>query len=1164
MLSVLEQNILIILLFCLLFQRANLTYYISFEIIEIDDCIRKIYIADQLHFTYTPERRVCDPYFNDRADCDPSKKFMYPTDLMIIKNYEYKLGTEIKIIFEDWNRLNGYMKMNVIINEYTIKPVDQSFWKCIDCTNSNNDYVYESSYQGLKFHPEGKNECNEDLYTFIFRIDDIKQLYKGGKDNQRFEINYNYYTFTSNEYYFEKYVNYSEGDIELQLINFNEEDFIRYKDNWSFIFKNNDFLYRINNDDFPEGQLNGLDSNNVKIRLTKENPSFICDDNSGLNYILGDNEKEGDTTTIELYITVYNNCPNYIYNCNTSPLTQSAKFTFKIHIFRPPIETTVPETYKPSDTIQPTEQFPDTTQQTDAETTQQIDTETTQQTDAETTQQTDTETTQQTDTETTQQTDTETTQQTDTETTQQTDTETTQQTDTETTQQTDTETTQQTDSTNNISLDTSSYDLLSNNKEEILDCMDHIFSHDDKYDISTYLCLNFSKDNILNNTDDIVKKIDENKNYKIIGNDFVAQIFPIDYLDENNTKNNTEIFSSSSFTNFTECEKILRDVYKIESPRKIIFIQIELNNTNDDILINQLEYQAFADNNTKLNLSLCEKANITTYYELTNDKKEEVDLISYFKKKGIDILDTNDKFFNDICLPYSDSENDLTLNDRIKDIYKNYTFCEKNCKLIEINFEEYKAKCDCTTKENMNVTDFNFDSSNIQTKKQNNNFKIIKCYNGFTSIKDNLNNIGFWIFLGLMILNILLLILYFCGFKKIKQYLGLEMANHGYIGKSDGNIVFCHNYVKQLDKLIQRLNQMKNNLFKKGEPPKKAKKRKHSSLGSDRNKFLIYKKPQSKKSQKDLKKDIKLLKCRMDKTKKVKSFSTKDAINRENKTGLEKYKVENYIENNNFKLNLININVNEVKKKAYVPNLSGDILNIYNFNEAIQYDKRNFCTIYYIFLIAKQVIMHAFFYKSPIEPLAIRLSLLKFMLGCDLALNAIFYTDNKVSEKYNSAKSAIVFAFTNNLIVILLSTLIGYVMFLFLAKLNNSTNEIRDLFREEEEKIKNNKKYTVSLIRKKQIIDEVKKIIKCYKIKIIIFYIIEFACMIFFWYYVTVFCNIYKKTQLSWLIDCAITIIVRIIIDFVLNLILALLYILSISLKSNCFYRVIIFFYCFS
>ena len=87
---------------------------------------------------------------------------------------------------------------------------------------------------------------------------------------------------------------------------------------------------------------------------------------------------------------------------------------------------------------------------------------------------------------------------------------------------------------------------------------------------------------------------------------------------------------------------------------------------------------------------------------------------------------------------------------------------------------------------------------------------------------------------------------------------------------------------------------------------------------------------------------------------------------------------------------------------------------------------------------------------------------------------------------------------------------------------------------------------------------------KNYKIKVIIFYIVEFVCMIFFWYYVTIFCNIYKKTQLSWLLDCALTIIIRIIIDFLLNMILALLYKISIGNKIYCLYRDMIFFYCFS
>ena len=80
-----------------------------------------------------------------------------------------------------------------------------------------------------------------------------------------------------------------------------------------------------------------------------------------------------------------------------------------------------------------------------------------------------------------------------------------------------------------------------------------------------------------------------------------------------------------------------------------------------------------------------------------------------------------------------------------------------------------------------------------------------------------------------MIFNIVLLICYFCGLKNIKDYIIKEMANHGYIGQSDVSHAFCHNYVKQLDRLIERLKQMKNNFIKKGEPPKikKNKKRQH-------------------------------------------------------------------------------------------------------------------------------------------------------------------------------------------------------------------------------------------------------------------------------------------------------------------------------------------------
>ena len=55
-----------------------------------------------------------------------------------------------------------------------------------------------------------------------------------------------------------------------------------------------------------------------------------------------------------------------------------------------------------------------------------------------------------------------------------------------------------------------------------------------------------------------------------------------------------------------------------------------------------------------------------------------------------------------------------------------------------------------------------------------------------------------------------------------------------------------------------------------------------------------------------------------------------------------------------------------------------------------------------------------------------------------------------------------------------------------------------NLFRSEEEKIKNNKKYFITIQRRKEIITEVKNIIKKFKIKVIIFFIVEFLFIIFF------------------------------------------------------------------
>ena len=265
--------------------------------------------------------------------------------------------------------------------------------------------------------------------------------------------------------------------------------------------------------------------------------------------------------------------------------------------------------------------------------------------------------------------------------------------------------------------------------------------------------------------------------------------------------------------------------------------------------------------------------------------------------------------------------------------------------------------------------------------------------------------------------------------------------------------------------------------------------------------------------------------------------------------------------NNEFNLNLININLNNIK--GYTPKSSTHILNIYSFEEAINYDMRAVCVIFYIFLLSKQAVFHAFLFRSPLESFPLRFCLLIFIIGSDLALNAIFYLDDKISKKYRYAKNLFLFTFNNNITIILISTFIGFLFLTLFTNLSNSTNKIRDVFRNIEEQIKRNKQFKVTEKKKKDVIKEIEEILKKHKIKVIILMIIEVSLMLFFWYYVTAFCHVYTKTQLSWILDSFLSMISRLFFEFIFSLGLAKLYRIGVEANYYCIYKIALFFYCF-
>ena len=66
-----------------------------------------------------------------------------------------------------------------------------------------------------------------------------------------------------------------------------------------------------------------------------------------------------------------------------------------------------------------------------------------------------------------------------------------------------------------------------------------------------------------------------------------------------------------------------------------------------------------------------------------------------------DLSNISDPFYNDICFLFtSDVETDMTLNDRRKEYYVNYSLCEENCTLIKVINKDTnpRAVCSCEMK----------------------------------------------------------------------------------------------------------------------------------------------------------------------------------------------------------------------------------------------------------------------------------------------------------------------------------------------------------------------------------------------------------------------------------------------------------------------------------
>jgi hypothetical protein len=162
----------------------------------------------------------------------------------------------------------------------------------------------------------------------------------------------------------------------------------------------------------------------------------------------------------------------------------------------------------------------------------------------------------------------------------------------------------------------------------------------------------------------------------------------------------------------------------------------------------------------------------------------------------------------------------------------------------------------------------------------------------------------------------------------------------------------------------------------------------------------------------DLKK-VKSLKSRLNKNNSIiifnyksnnKYYNIKNNINYSSKANIKikpkiksKKKAEKSCCPGYYRLIWINANNSSIKK----PPESKYILDNYDYEDAIKYEKRSFWRIYYICILSIDNIINTFIFQDPLENRFIRLSLFIFQTACYFALNSLFYLNTNISEKYH-------------------------------------------------------------------------------------------------------------------------------------------------------------------
>ena len=585
-------------------------------------------------------------------------------------------------------------------------------------------------------------------------------------------------------------------------------------------------------------------------------------------------------------------------------------------------------------------------------------------------------------------------------------------------------------------------------------------------------------------------------------NDILVEEQNIIYqLTSSDNQNNKKYYNISTIK-LGECEKELKEYYKLGDNDSLLIFKVDYYDESSKTPI--VEYEVYNyENKQRLNLSICQNIPI------------EIDIPVSIDEDNLFKYNLSSEYYNDKCYPYTTEQGtDIILSDRKNEYYQNnMTLCEENCDYNGYDNETKRAKCKCKIKERfLSISEINFDKGKLIeffNLKNTINIYVLKCIKLFFSKDGLINNIGSYILLFVIFVNIPLLITFL-----IKEF--------HFLNKIIYNII--------------KTNKIENNKINKKENKRKINNNIiNTSKKNLKNNFI----KTALKSPKLFLKLKKKIKNNPPKSKKIKpniyfnESKTNDHISGKSMRILS-IKDESKLSIN--KIFNLNNNRKIIKnRKSEIILLNDYELNNLKYKDALKIDKRTYIQYYISLIKRKQILIFTFYTKDDYNSGIIKISLLLFSFSLYFTVNTLFFSDSTMHEIYEDKGS---FDFLYQIPQILYSTIISGVNNTIVSYLSLSEKNILKI-KEAKEKNKND------------INNLVAKTKKCLIIKFVIFFILNFLFLTFFWYYLGCFCAVYKNTQSHLIKDTLISYSLSLLYPFGINLLPGIFQIPALNAKKR-------------